>query len=64
MAERLLLSIITPLIVFASSTPIKTTPPEALAKAHISSVIPLTLLGILTLNSALYPSPAAAIDFI
>ena len=33
-AERLALSIVIPLIVLVSSTPINTTPPEALANAH------------------------------
>jgi hypothetical protein len=51
------LSIVTPLIIFLSSTPINKTPPEAFAKAHTSSVILFRLVGKLTLNSALNPSP-------
>ncbi|MOA12544.1 hypothetical protein D3C78_1325520 [compost metagenome] len=59
MADLFALSMLTPIISFASFTPINNTPPAALAKAQTSSVISFTLEGIEILNSALYPSPDA-----
>ena len=63
MAERFALSNVPqPTISLASLTPINKTPPAALANAQTSSDNSFTFVGMLTLNTALYPSPLATIN--